>query len=76
MQTGRSLEQRSEQRHYAGYSQDLRERFSSGMLSELTSYPHFVVWKYVMEQKKLKKRPYNPRTMYQPGQMIRRRGQA
>lgn len=62
MQTGRSLEQRREQRHDAGYAQDLRERFSNGLLSELTPYPQFVVWKYTMEQKKLKKRPYNPRT--------------
>src|SRR6266567_33534 len=62
MQTGRRLEHRSEQRHYAGHSQDLRERFQSGLLSELTPYPHFVVWKYTMENKKLKKRPFNPRT--------------
>ncbi|MFL5701013.1 MAG: hypothetical protein ACJ797_28405, partial [Ktedonobacteraceae bacterium] len=62
MQTGRSVEQRSEQRRYAGYAQDLRERFSIGLLSELTPYPQFVVWKYTVEQKKLKKRPYNPRT--------------
>src|SRR2546421_2667883 len=61
MQNGRSLEQR-EQRHDAGYAQDLRERFSHGMLSELTPYPQFVVWKYTKEQGKLKKRPYNPRT--------------
>jgi primase-polymerase (primpol)-like protein len=62
MQTGRSLEQRAEQRHYAGIAQDLREKFQSGMLSELLPYPHFVVWKYTVEQGKLKKRPFNPRT--------------
>src|SRR3954453_4636185 len=62
MQTGRSLEQRSEQRHYAGYSQDLREQFQSGLLSELAPYPQFVVWKYTVENKKLKKRPFNPKT--------------
>src|SRR5205085_11886814 len=62
MQTGRSLEQRSEQRHYAGYASDLREKFQSGMLSELMPYPQFVVWKYTVEQGKLKKRPFNPRT--------------
>src|SRR6266849_5827250 len=62
MQNGRSVEHRSEQRHYAGYSQDLRERFSSGLLSELTPYSQFVVWKYIVEQGKLKKRPFNPRT--------------
>src|SRR5260370_5315365 len=55
-------ERRPEQRHYPRYAQDLSERFSNGLLSELTPYPHFVVWKYVMEHKKLKKRPFNPRT--------------
>src|SRR5712691_8707258 len=55
-------ERRPEQRNYARYAQDLRERFSHGLLSELTPYPQFVVWKYVMEHKKLKKRPFNPRT--------------
>src|SRR5712691_1648835 len=55
-------ERRPEQRNYARYAQDLRERFSHGLLSELTPYPQFVVWKYVMEKKKLKKRPFNPRT--------------
>src|SRR5437588_4876879 len=62
MQTVRNLEQRAEQRRYGGIAQDLRERFSSGFLSDLTSYPQFVVWKYTMENKKLEKRPYNPKT--------------
>src|SRR5256714_6145061 len=62
MQAGRSIEQRAEQRHYAGIATDLREKFQSGMLSELTPYSQFVVWKYTVEQKKLKKRPFNPRT--------------
>ena len=51
-----------EQRGYAGYTQDLRERFQSGLLAELFPYPQFVVWKYTVENKKLKKRPYHPRT--------------
>src|SRR6266700_4585356 len=55
-------ERNREQSHYAGYAQELRERFQSGLLSELTPYPHFVVWKYTVEDKKLKKRPFNPRT--------------
>src|SRR3989440_1592505 len=55
-------EHRAEQRHYAGYASDLRERFQSGMLSELLPYSQFVVWKYTLEQRKLKKRPFNPRT--------------
>src|SRR5437879_363492 len=51
-----------EQRDYAGYAQDLRERLQSGLLSELTPYPQFVVWKYTLENQKLKKRPYQPKT--------------
>src|SRR5438132_10343189 len=51
-----------EQTNYAGYAQDLRERLQSGLLSELTPYPQFVVWKYTVEHGKLKKRPFNPRT--------------
>ncbi len=51
-----------EQSHYAGKAQELRERFQSGLLSELLPYPHFVVWKYTLESGKLKKRPFNPKT--------------
>ncbi len=51
-----------EQRDYDGYAQALRERLQSGLLSELTAYPQFVVWKYTVEQGKLKKRPFNPKT--------------
>src|SRR5437667_2113295 len=51
-----------EQRTYAGNAQDLRERLQAGLLSELTPYPQFVVWKYTVEQGKLKKRPFHPRT--------------
>ena len=47
---------------YAGKAQDLRERLQSGLLSELTAYPQFVVWKYTVENNKLKKRPFNPKT--------------
>src|SRR5712691_396399 len=55
-------ERRAEQGKYAGYAQELREQFGRGLLSELTPYPHFVVWKYTLEQRRLKKQPYNPRT--------------
>src|SRR5437660_10166345 len=51
-----------EQQDYDGYAQDLRERLQSGLLSELTPYPQFVVWKYTLENQKLKKRPYQPKT--------------
>src|SRR2546425_8917367 len=63
MQQERTPQNRlQEQRGYAGYAQDLRERLQSGLLSELTPYPQFVVWKYTVEQGKLKKRPFTPRT--------------
>src|SRR5437763_14511506 len=62
MQAGRNIERRAEQRHYAGIAQDFREKFQLGMLSELLPYPQFVVWKYTIEQGKLKKRPFHPRT--------------
>src|SRR2546430_16992162 len=55
-------ERRPEQSNYPRDAQDLSERFSNGFLSELLPYSQFVVWKYVMEQKKLKKRPFNSRT--------------
>src|SRR6266516_1786824 len=58
--TPRSTHQ--EQRGYARIAQDIRERFQAGLLSELPAYPQFVVWKYTVEQGKLKKRPFNPRT--------------
>src|SRR5712691_12778617 len=51
-----------ERTDYARRAQDIRERLQSGLLSELTAYPQFVVWKYVVENNKLKKRPYHPRT--------------
>src|SRR6266566_4230523 len=63
MQPERTPQNRpQEQRDYAGKAQDLRERLQAGLLSELTPYPQFVVWKYVVEQGKLKKRPFTPRT--------------
>ncbi len=51
-----------ERTNYARIAQDLRERLQAGLLSELTPYPQFVVWKYTVENKKLKKRPFNPKT--------------
>ena len=39
----RMKQERSEQSHYAGYAQELREKFQSGLLSELLPFPHFVV---------------------------------
>lgn len=51
-----------ERTDYAPTAQDIRERLQQGLIAELTPYPHFVVWKYTVEQGKLKKRPFNPRT--------------
>src|SRR6266568_6059627 len=51
-----------ERTNYARIAQNLRERLQAGLLSELTPYPQFVVWKYTVENKKLKKRPFNPKT--------------
>src|SRR2546421_5527985 len=62
MQPERTQQPKPQERsYYAGYTQDLRERFSNGLLSELLPYPQFVVWKYTVENKKLKKRPFNPK---------------
>src|SRR5437588_312621 len=63
MQPERTQQPKHKERsYYAGYTQDLRERFSNGLLSELLPYSQFVVWKYTVENMKLKKRPYNPKT--------------
>jgi putative DNA primase/helicase len=42
------------------YAAFLRERFASGVLSELQDLPQWVVWKGELEEGKRKKVPYNP----------------
>jgi primase-polymerase (primpol)-like protein len=45
---------------FVEYAAALRERFASGLLSELQPLPHWVVWKGELEAGKRKKIPYNP----------------
>src|SRR5438067_1758366 len=46
---------------FTAYAAMLRERFQSGVLSELQSLPQWVVWRAELdEQGKKKKVPYNP----------------
>src|SRR5947207_303966 len=45
---------------FASYAALLKERFASGVLSELQSVPQWVVWRGEVEGEKLKKVPYNP----------------
>jgi primase-polymerase (primpol)-like protein len=42
------------------YAETLRERFASGMLSELQDQTQWVVWRAEIEDSKPKKVPYNP----------------
>ena len=46
---------------FIDYAELLRERFESGMLSELQELPQWVVWRGELEGEKQKKVPYNPR---------------
>ena len=45
---------------FIAYAQRLRERFHSGMLSQLQGLPQWVVWRAELEDQKRKKVPYNP----------------
>ncbi len=54
-------EQRAEVVHfYQAYAQEQQESFQSGLLRELTRYPHFVVWKTQEIDRKPHKPPYSP----------------
>jgi putative DNA primase/helicase len=48
------------QERFIEYAAALRERFASGVLSELQPLPQWVVWKGELEDGKRKKVPYNP----------------
>jgi hypothetical protein len=49
--------EQSRQERSIEYASLLRERFASGMLSELQSLPQWVVWKAELEEGKRKKVP-------------------
>lgn len=46
------------------YARELKESFQSGLLKELTPYPHFVVWRYKLVDGHFKKPPFNPKSFY------------
>lgn len=48
------------QERFVEYAALLKERFASGLLSELQPLPQWVVWKGELEEGKRKKVPYNP----------------
>jgi len=45
---------------FTAYAHILKERFNSGMLSQLQGLPQWVVWRAELEDGKNKKIPYNP----------------
>ncbi len=46
---------------FTAYAHMLKERFNSGMLSQLQGLPQWVVWRSELEEGKQKKVPYNPK---------------
>jgi putative DNA primase/helicase len=52
--------EQTRQEQFINYTAILRERFASGMLSELQPLNQWVVWKGELEDGKRKKVPYNP----------------
>src|SRR5436853_7094686 len=52
--------ERPRHERFVEYAAALRERFASGLLSELQVLPHWVVWKGELQAGKHKKIPYNP----------------
>src|SRR5205814_6002281 len=52
--------ERPRHERFVEYAAALRERFASGVLSELQPLPQWVVWKGELEDGKRKKVPYNP----------------
>src|SRR5438045_9517979 len=53
--------EQSRKERFASYAAILRERFGSGVLSELQPLSQWVVWRGEVEGEKHKKVPYNPR---------------
>ena len=55
--------EQTRQERFTAYAAILRERFQSGILSELQGLPQWVVWRAEVDREgKKKKVPYNPRT--------------
>jgi putative DNA primase/helicase len=52
--------ERTRQERFIRYAHMLKERFESGLLSELQPLPQWVVWIGELEEGKRKKVPYNP----------------
>ena len=52
--------ERSREERFIEYTAMLKERFASGVLSELQPLNQWVVWKGELEDGKRKKVPYNP----------------
>src|SRR5690242_6571025 len=54
-------QERTRREQYTAYTAYLKERFQSGVLSELQPMPQWVVWKREIDSEgKAKKAPYNP----------------
>jgi len=53
-------QEQGRQERFIAYTAALRERFASGVLSELQPLNQWVVWKGELEEGKRKKVPYNP----------------
>src|SRR5215472_14064425 len=54
------LPENQRQERFTTYAHRLKERFSSGILTELQPLHQWVVWKGELEEGKQKKVPYNP----------------
>ena len=52
--------EQSRREQFIHYSAHLKERFDTGILSELQGLPQWVVWRAEIEDGKRKKVPYNP----------------
>jgi putative DNA primase/helicase len=52
--------ERTRQERLSDYAKMLKERFDAGSLAELQPLPQWVVWRAELEDKKVKKVPYNP----------------
>lgn len=51
----------NQRERFTAYAHMLKERFNSGILSQLQGLPQWVVWRSELEDGKQKKVPYNPR---------------